>query len=571
MQNLIRAGSFSRRSKRAEEAGPKSSVAGQVVGKIVRTASFGRRNSRRAPRAEERTDTEDSASRGESSDSRAATPDKTESPVQSPGVAEPVVFQPRPILQDRLHGWLRKKHHKGSWAKRYFFVDEQRGTLGYSKTVSGRRAKPSVVLPLADITRIEADDSFAREPNAFVIRCPPIHLTVAAISEKERKNWMQQLELRMEIWRVKQAEKMPAANVGALIAEEAAKRPDADEGSDDPPRRSRRGGKRADAGADGYQAGTSSHEASPTDRPTPPSPPAHDVVPATREEVLEPRPPKTSPEGSGLSRARGATTSGAAVPSAAAVLPPAPRPAADADDVPGLPDAPPDAPPIPPRAGAADLGGGAEAADVDCSPLAKEARRGGRRIVGAGAIPRDEPGLSGRSPSEVETVELYSGDEDEEGDEDEAEVNSANRAVGGERGGTPEMRGPAPVPLAAMISSDEEEDDDDHAPAAPRHRAVRRSPPLELHDDEIEAEAAPVRPPSPPSPGIDRWDSEEEEEAALHAHSPSRWSAEQSDAALAYAPASPDGLQASSQQVMVGDGIVADVNFAEDDWDADDD
>ena len=88
-------------------------------------------------------------------------------------------------MQDRLYGWLKKKSSGGAWNKRYFFVDETRGTLGYAKSHKGRGAKPSAVLPIADITRIEAVRG--SDIAAFTIVCPPIHLTVAAVNPKERK------------------------------------------------------------------------------------------------------------------------------------------------------------------------------------------------------------------------------------------------------------------------------------------------------------------------------------------------------------------------------------------------
>ena len=212
MPGLIRSGSFGRRAKSNPTGQPASDASKpatlnqstSVVGKLMRSASFGRK--RQASSQRERAEEEEPTDADESSESRSQTPE-TEHHVSVTGMPDDDAMEVKPLMQDRLYGWLRKKHHKAGnhWARRYFFVDERRGTLSYSKAVSGRGAKPSAVLPLADITRLEALDE---DPCAFVIRCPPIHLTVAAVSTKERKNWMAQLELRIDIWRLKQAEKV---------------------------------------------------------------------------------------------------------------------------------------------------------------------------------------------------------------------------------------------------------------------------------------------------------------------------------------------------------------------------
>ena len=66
-------------------------------------------------------------------------------------------------------------------AKRYFYVDEARGTLSYAKKET---KKPTVVLPLADITSVRPLDGgepgIGRMSNCFIISCPPVHLTVRA-------------------------------------------------------------------------------------------------------------------------------------------------------------------------------------------------------------------------------------------------------------------------------------------------------------------------------------------------------------------------------------------------------
>jgi hypothetical protein len=66
------------------------------------------------------------------------------------------------------------------------------------------------VLPLADIIAI---DVVPGDPCCFSIRCPPIHLTVAAASTMERENWMVQLEFRVTAWRSFQAAKVTTAKL----------------------------------------------------------------------------------------------------------------------------------------------------------------------------------------------------------------------------------------------------------------------------------------------------------------------------------------------------------------------
>ena len=116
----------------------------------MRSASFGRkRQTHRGGRAEERTEEEEPTDADDSSaESRSQTPE-TEHHVSVTGMPDDDATDVKPIMQDRLYGWLRKKHHKAGnhWARRYFFVDERRGTLSYSKAVSGRGSKPSAVLP----------------------------------------------------------------------------------------------------------------------------------------------------------------------------------------------------------------------------------------------------------------------------------------------------------------------------------------------------------------------------------------------------------------------------------------
>ena len=112
-----------------------------------------------------------------------------------------------------LHGWLHKRHtHEKSmgkqWAKRYFAVDEHRGTLAYSKTEFKR---PTVVLPLCDITSVHALDMELHGPFCFKISCPPVHLTVRSDSVDDRRRWIRGLEHHAGIWRAKNSGSVAAA------------------------------------------------------------------------------------------------------------------------------------------------------------------------------------------------------------------------------------------------------------------------------------------------------------------------------------------------------------------------
>lgn len=197
----------------------------------------------------------------------------------------------------------------------------------------------------------------------------------------------------------------------------------------------------------------------------------------------------------------------------------------------------------------------------------------------------------GRSEEAIdETVEF---DSDGEGG-DTSPVAAANRAstprpTSAEHR-SPSMRCPAPVPLAAMISSDEEEDDPDDGRlpiAAPRAKVGAhaeaaitaggdRSPPL-LQDPPRD----PPREDDEPMPlqptGADRrelpasaggWDSEEDSSSPPLPHMERNARAPvygemcgEDDAGPPPAPEPPC--------IMAAPGIAADDNFAEDDWDDD--
>lgn len=179
---------------------------------------------------------------------------------------------------------------------------------------------------------------------------------------------------------------------------------------------------------------------------------------------------------------------------------------------------------------------------------------------------------------QVETLELYSGDEDDSEEEDggsgpHSGVHSANRASALEGDSSPEMRCPAPVPLAELVSSDEEEEQE----MPPPTRVPVRQRVEDVH--------APVREPShaaggaaaPPSPPVDRWeDSDDEAAGDSHALDEPMRTADCDDTEAVEGEDNWDAEDIKPQaevpppRLMSAPGITADENFADDDWDDDD-
>ena len=140
------------------------------LAKIVRAASFSRRKKN------------DETSSGSSSTQSSPTADGTP-----------------------LKGWLSKRHNKEKsvsqqWGRRYFSVDGVRGTLSYAK---GEAKTPSAILPLADISSVTPFDGHKHGAHAFVISCPPVHLTVRAEDEQERTMWINGLTAKAAEWKGK--------------------------------------------------------------------------------------------------------------------------------------------------------------------------------------------------------------------------------------------------------------------------------------------------------------------------------------------------------------------------------
>ena len=497
---------------------------------LVRTASFSRRGSKNSNARDDETD------RDECSDSRSATPDTERAPnsptfVHSPTDSE---SEPSTILSDHLYGWLKKRTSGGSWNKRYFFVDETRGTLGYSKAVKNKSSKPSAVLPIADITRVEKGD----EPCEFKISCPPIHLTVAAASVKQRKMWVKQLEMRAELWRARQSAKIPVANVADLM---------------------RKAQQESKGGAAAASERSRPIARSPV---TLSEPKMMSCIPDDLQIAL----PIKGTQGLPLDMPR---------PGMGAHSELVPRPAVPESSVsppnashtllrtvrepsPGLHD-PNRASPVIEDNDPIDLSAGESPAEsVKASDYVAPAP--------SAAWIDEVHSPAVRADPVKETIELYSDDEEEDSQD---VVRSANRAAKEERSRvSPPMRNLAPVPLASMISSDEDEEED-NSPIRPR---VVRARPDAAHALLAPVPAPPVEPPSCddlPASAAD-WDSESGEVGPIE--EPIRSLEEDVDDSFPRVHTaeiieqSPFTSEAEAP-VMAAPGIVADSNFADDDWD----
>ena len=166
---------------------------GGILGSIKRSASFGRRKNRESkgagPSKHSQEDDDEDTSRAEEIAARASPSEQ----VTARTVRLPVGFASGDHASagtasydvpavGSINGWLHKRHtHEkklgSQWAKRYFAVDEHRGTLAYSKSEFKR---PTVVLPLCDITSVKQLELEMHGPFCFMISCPPVHLTVKA-------------------------------------------------------------------------------------------------------------------------------------------------------------------------------------------------------------------------------------------------------------------------------------------------------------------------------------------------------------------------------------------------------
>lgn len=116
------------------------------------------------------------------------------------------------VMSRDLRGWLRKKHNKKGehWADRYFVADDTRGLLMMSKGDRGKKNKASVILPLQDIASVKPLEG---NECSFVISCPPVHLTVRAEDLLEVDKWAVQLMLRARLWQAHDQQLMKVAVV----------------------------------------------------------------------------------------------------------------------------------------------------------------------------------------------------------------------------------------------------------------------------------------------------------------------------------------------------------------------
>jgi hypothetical protein len=209
LTNLARSASFSRRKRSTAEsakAPPPVTKQGStsVVSRVIRTASFSRRSSRNSGAANREGTTSEESNSSSPTDSRCVSPDNDESSAP---------------LSAKLAGWLLKRHTSektigAQWARRYLHVNEVRGTISMSK---GPKKTASAVLPLCDIKSVTVSElSDETGPNCFVISCPPVHLTVRADSPEECRMWIRQLRLRADAWRAKSNPVVSARVAGSV-------------------------------------------------------------------------------------------------------------------------------------------------------------------------------------------------------------------------------------------------------------------------------------------------------------------------------------------------------------------
>ena len=530
---------------------PKSSVQ-----KVIRSVSFSRR-SRKPPPKKEETASE------ESSESRPTTPEDPPSEATLPKQLASRRYDSDDMtdaeidavpLSSNLQGWLKKRHQKQptQWARRFFHVNDTRGTVAYSKGEKGKRTKPSVVLSLQDISvvkLVELEDA----SNAFMISCPPVTLTAAAEDREEALMWVMQLNKRVRVWREKAGMKTKIAVVGitppAAVAKQLVPRP--------------------------------AVAAAKVVRPHA----------ATRE--LEPRPPvvESNPRADRCSpqnRQQASAPSSAAETVATAAGPAVLRPAI-------LPVNEPNAPPPARALGASDVWRAGRERPRDATPSSQLVVRA---VSESPSILNSVGRSTEEASSSVESIQAFESDEE-------------GSPLPGNRGSSPDWpHDPWDVrptrDLNDMFSSDEEEDDDGiYAPLPPA--PVRRR-----CTQEQEEEPAPLAQHAPPSPAADEraeakassgpmsWldampvealqeDNPQEDNPVQIRGNANGWDSDADDDGSDYGRnnAQEDRLRTGAltmppppvmrepesepepepELTHVGNGIVADSNFVDDDWD----
>jgi len=114
---------------------------------------------------------------------------------------------PLPSGAEQMGGWLNKQHQRapGRWAKRWFAVDDRKGRLSYAHKEGSK--KVSVSIPLQELSVFSTD--LSERDYSFVISCSPLRLVLSAPSEEERRRWIDNLQLRVKLWKAKVAEEGP--------------------------------------------------------------------------------------------------------------------------------------------------------------------------------------------------------------------------------------------------------------------------------------------------------------------------------------------------------------------------
>ena len=158
-----------------------------------------------------------------------------------------------------MEGWLKKHNHSGAsmfvseWSKRWCSINDERGRLHVGKkkgkegttvvranhprspprdavvrhirarsiyprarrNIFSARAQPmfaSWQFSLSEVTQIRALDPLSKESDgrmfSFIVSQPPLSLVLRCRNETERAKWVQALQQRAEIWKVRRAAEM---------------------------------------------------------------------------------------------------------------------------------------------------------------------------------------------------------------------------------------------------------------------------------------------------------------------------------------------------------------------------
>jgi len=139
----------------------------------------------------------------------AATPAKEQQPTNCTSIYPPqqqpdewIMDSPLPQgAHSYVSGWLNKQHQStpGRWARRWFSIDDRKGRISYAHREGSRKVSCSI--PLQELTVCTSD--LGDRDFCFVISCSPLRLVLSAPSEADRSRWVDNLQLRVDVWKAK--------------------------------------------------------------------------------------------------------------------------------------------------------------------------------------------------------------------------------------------------------------------------------------------------------------------------------------------------------------------------------